>query len=464
MTKFKKNIRKSRKRPKDNFLAVLVNLGTFLLLLMPNGIKFLNEQYALYKKKREEEDEKRRELEWHQKKQEQLKWVEQVEELLPALDKAITDFSLNTTNAAGYFNNFKFMQWQQTANSISIQVKTIPFHALNLAPAELSSFNEFTNIVQNAANLKNAFNKNFLQYELTSYSHFFDDIEGRRLDLQQRTCIITDEDNNIVVAGAGSGKTTTIAGKVAYLLHRFNIAPSEILLISFTRKASEEMRNRIKLKMKIDINVMTFHKLGRTIIGKATNDLPSVFEESKLPALINGFLVELMGDHNYSAKFTKYLTQFLKPQKGEEEFQSHGEYIQFIKDNNIKCFKQKEGFFNGRTTMLREQCKSVQEVTIANFLFLNNVNYEYERPYEIKTSDSTYAQYKPDFYLIDYGIYLEHFGIDRNGNVPQWFSGDGIMNPSQKYKTDMEWKRETHQKHKTKLVESFSYDSMKTLY
>ena len=61
----------------------------------------------------------------------------------------------------------------------------------------------------------------FMLREKDVCKQLFDNIEGRALDEQQRTCIVKDEINNIVVAGAGSGKTTTIVGKAKYLLERF---------------------------------------------------------------------------------------------------------------------------------------------------------------------------------------------------------------------------------------------------
>ena len=70
----------------------------------------------------------------------------------------------------------------------------------------------------NAENLRSEYNQKFIREEL-----------------QQRTAIITDEDNNLVIAGAGSGKTTTIVGKVKYIIDRYKAKPEEIPLISFTQ-------------------------------------------------------------------------------------------------------------------------------------------------------------------------------------------------------------------------------------
>ena len=67
-----------------------------------------------------------------------------------------------------------------------------------------------------------------------------------RLDDDQRRVVLSDEDYSLVVAGAGAGKTTTVAAKVKYLVEKQGIDPSQILIISFTNKAVKELRDKIK--------------------------------------------------------------------------------------------------------------------------------------------------------------------------------------------------------------------------
>ncbi|MDE7182599.1 MAG: topoisomerase DNA-binding C4 zinc finger domain-containing protein, partial [Clostridia bacterium] len=104
-------------------------------------------------------------------------------------------------------------------------------------------------------------------------------------------------------------------------------------------------------------------------------------------------------------------------------------------------------------TLKNEFVKSNEELVIANYLFTNGINYEYEKPYEIETSTLEKRQYTPDFYLPDYGIYLEHYGIDRNGRAPQY-----EKEASEEYIHSMEWKREIHVKNETKCIETYSYE------
>ena len=66
-----------------------------------------------------------------------------------------------------------------------------------------------------------------------------------KLDDDQRRVVLTDEDYCLVVAGAGAGKTTTVAAKVRYLVEKQGVDPKQILVISFTNKAVNELRERI---------------------------------------------------------------------------------------------------------------------------------------------------------------------------------------------------------------------------
>lgn len=429
-------------------------IGNFLLLilLIITGVWFYRRFQENEHKKKELEAEQARQRELERQKLHDF-FKSKIDRIRTANNKFVKYLDLKS----GYFTNYQLTTWKTEQISLFNKIKGFPFDFINLSSEEVNSIKNFNTYFNNAAAMRDDFNKQFIKEELKIYSKFFDNIEGRKLDIQQRTAVVTDEDNNIVIAGAGSGKTTTIVGKVNYVLERYKIRPEEILLISFTNKSATTLAERIDIK---GVEAKTFHKFGKDIIVEVEGRQPSIFEESQFKPLLTRCFSELIKNASYLHLVTEYFTNFLKPAKSQFEFENQGDYIQYIKDLNFKSYKLKEVPVNGKKTYKMEVVKSIEECKIANFLLFNCVNYEYELPYEHDTATEAFRQYKPDFTVIQNGqkIYIEHFGISREGNVPSWFTGEGTQSPSEKYRTDMEWKRDTHRKNGTILIESYSYE------
>lgn len=323
------------------------------------------------------------------------------------------------------------------------------------------------NLLQHYKKLPNEIktkNESFLKSEGERCNALLSDIDGKSLDPQQRRVVLCDEDRCLVLAGAGSGKTLTISGKVKYLCAEQGIAPEDILLISFTKKAAEEMTERIANRLGIAVQATTFHKLGLDIITEARAKRPDVqdqlddfvrdyFEQKivknpkEVQNLIEFFACYLDIPAELLLDKTDSLGQIYEMEKTAdfETIRSQYERNKYIEDSVQQRRETKR-------TLKNEQVKSLQEVSIANFLFLHGINYEYEAQYPFTPEDLSRKVYRPDFYLPDYNIYLEHFGIDRQGNVP-WLSPI----EEKKYQEDMEWKRAFHKQNETKLLETYSY-------
>lgn len=378
------------------------------------------------------------------------------------IEFANTQFTQFLQHSTGFFSNYQLLHWKQQHKELYEAVKEKSFNSIDLPEHVIKPFVTFLDNFSNADTKRNLFNKAFITEELIQYQAFFDNVEGRKLDIQQRTAIISDEDNNLVIAGAGSGKTTTIVGKVNYILERYKVPAEEILLISFTSKSAGSLAERINIP---GVEAKTFHKLGRDIIVATEGKQPSIFDEAQFKPLIKKIFSELSQDQSYLKKVTKYFSDYLKPEKSQFEFSNQGDYIQYLKDQNFQSYKLTKIQFNGKVTYKMEVVKSMEECKIANFLYFNNIRYEYEWPYEHDTASETHRQYKPDFTIIhgDKKIYLEHFGISREGTVPDWFEGDGERSGSQKYLEDMEWKRNIHKQLGTTLIESYSYEMQESI-
>lgn len=116
-------------------------------------------------------------------------------------------------------------------------------------------------------------NAAFVANEPVRSKAFFDTVESKPLTLEQRKAVVVDEDRNLVVAAAGSGKTSVIVAKAGWLVKKGYRRPSELLLLAFAADAKAEMEQRIRSRlgegMADGVSVRTFHGLGLAIIGEA---------------------------------------------------------------------------------------------------------------------------------------------------------------------------------------------------
>ena len=409
---------------------------------------------------------KRKELERKRIEAEKLrlkKIANQKSELHPVFNeiddyyKELSDFK----DKPKYISNYELYQFKELHKSLFEKFNELKYELLPDYDKEITTINQFKSNFNSLENDIQKRNAEYVTKELENSDAILSNIEGKSLDAQQRKAVVIDEDNNLIIAGAGSGKTTTIAGKVKYLTERLNLDKSKILLISFTRKSADEMSDRIRNKMKIELPVKTFHKLGLDIIAESTNEKPTIFSLSakEITELIASFIKNEKNSESYSKKLLDFLAYFLKPYKSLEEFKTDAEHNDYLKEQKLEGYKiihttTKDGV----EIKYRERFKSQEEVLIANFLFRNQIEYKYEEKYQYKIASKMFGQYKPDFYLPEYDIYIEHFGIDKNGKVPDWFKGDETKTAQEKYSEGIEWKRAEHLENNTTLLETYSWE------
>lgn len=313
---------------------------------------------------------------------------------------------------------------------------------------------KFNDVFQDFDNYITTYNKNYVSSQKEKLNRYFDDIEGKQLDDQQRTAVVTDEYSNLIIAGAGSGKTLTILAKVKYLIEQKKVKPENILLLSFTKKTVDELNERLK-SIGLGARATTFHKLGYDTIKKYQPTIPAITNENTLGKVVKEYLTnEIFNDAAALEAYIVYVACYMNIPEENESYDSLGEKLDTEKGIDFETLKSKcdpeplnKVAMAALDTMQGEKVKSVEELTIANFLYLNGIEYEYEKPYPYVK-----AMYQPDFYLKDYDIYLEHFGIDEN-NRAQWLTP---LN-EQKYIEDMALKRENHKANNTKLLETYSY-------
>ena len=169
------------------------------------------------------------------------------------------------------------------------------------------------------------FRKNLL------HDSFFDDINGHSLDKYQRKVILNNTKHLLVVAGAGSGKTLTIVGKIKYLIEKERIDPSLILCLSYTN----ETVNNLKDKVNYNVDVLTFHKLALQIL-KENAFKYAISDDSLLEYVTNEYFESYLVNREY---LKEYLVDNNKLDYLKRNIIS---FIKNIKCNNIDLFKLKK--------------------------------------------------------------------------------------------------------------------------
>lgn len=373
--------------------------------------------------------------------------------LLLALKKYEPEFK----NALAEFKNLEKQNWYISDRQYRLWKTKYQNLADSFNPVfyKVKTNNQFKKLVTEFADLFlrgrelviDKHNENFVRQESPIIRRILNAKEIQNNN-DQVTAIASDEDNTLLVAGAGTGKTTTILGKLAYLIERLKVEPEAILLLSFTGRAVQELADRMSKKFPDkNINAQTFHSFGLSIIGKVLGKKPDLAfsTASARQKFLNEQFDSHLKNEQYLNLVIEYFAYYLKPVVLEPGFKNLDDYYKYSKtERNL--------------TLRREPVKSQQEVMIANFLYINGVNYKYEMPYKYETANRDYRQYKPDFYLPDYNIYIEHFGIDRHGKVHFTQSETQNARLSEKYQAEIRWKNELHKEHKTALIETFSYE------
>lgn len=311
---------------------------------------------------------------------------------------------------------------------------------------EIRLLNATRDFLGNAEAHRRQANEAFVVGELARSKGFFDRVEKNPLTGEQRRAVVVDEDRNLVVAAAGSGKTAVIVAKAGWLIRKRYRHPSELLLLAFTKDARQEMEERVRRCIGDEagdqLTVRTFHSLGMSIIGEAEGRRPTlakVAEDNKaLFDLLKGIVADLMADPKFSQVMLGWFKEHFAPYRSEHEFQTQGEYWDYVQTHEIRSLQG-------------EKLKSYEECEIANFLYLNGVPYTYEAPYEHETATREKRQYQPDFHLTEAGIYIEHFALTASGSTPPFID-------EETYLESMAWKRRIHAEHGTVLIETFSHE------
>ena len=307
-------------------------------------------------------------------------------------------------------------------------------------------------------------NQTFLERHLESEKDFLDNILKSvdpviSLDAEQRQVVLSDEDYTLVIAGAGAGKTTTVAAKVRYLVERQHIEPEKILVISFTNKAVGELRDKINKALRIKCPVTTFHSTGYAILRKQDPAGKNIRDGGFLFNIVNNYLKSnILEQPELVDKLILFFGSYFDAPYEGDDLNSFFNYISKADFTTLKgnMSEYTEEIINKRTgnriSIAHEALRSAQEVQIANFLYLNKIDYAYEKPYKYNIIRA-HKPYTPDFTITqgDQVAYIEHFGITQDGRNNRY-----SQEQLERYKAAINDKVKLHRQHGTELIYTFS--------
>ena len=319
-------------------------------------------------------------------------------------------------------------------------------------------------IAEDGSKVITAHNDNYVNQHLQSEKTYLDNILKKVdpaicLDEEQRQVVLSDEDYTLVIAGAGAGKTTTVAAKVKYLVDRKHIDPKQILVISFTNKAVGELRSKINKALNIDCPVTTFHKTGYAILRRQEEERKLIVDSGFMFNVITNYLKgNILENPELVEKLILFFGSYFDAPYEGDDLNAFFNYIAKADFSTLRgnMAEYTEEIINKRTgkriTIVRETMRSTQEVIIANFLYLNSIDYVYEKPYPFNILRS-HKPYTPDFTITQGGkvAYIEHFGITEDGQNNR-YSKDEL----ERYKKAVNDKVLLHREHKTDLIYTFS--------
>lgn len=291
----------------------------------------------------------------------------------------------------------------------------------------------------------------YVEAELVRWKEFFDTVESKPLTPEQRLSVVVDEDATLVLAGAGSGKTSVITAKAAYLIKAGIRTPDEILLLAFARDAAKEMSERIEARCGMPVEARTFHALSYDIIGAVEGKKPALADHASddmaFLAVIKAILKDLvLAASELAQMIVGWFAHFFDDPREEWDFKTKHDWYSEVEKLDLR-------------TLQGEKVASFEELQIANWLYRNGIAYDYEPVYEHPLPGAGKRVYTPDFRLTESGIYLEHFGVrkQRQPDGTERLVTAPFVNRDE-YLEGMEWKRKVHAENGTVLVETYSWE------
>lgn len=314
-----------------------------------------------------------------------------------------------------------------------------------LAQNDSKRFRRLLNDLKSLRSHLQDYNTDFVQRQRQESKSFFTDIGPSNIDLtvEQERAVIRNGIYNQVIAAAGTGKTLALTTRVAYLINKQDIKPERILVVTYLNEATDEMETRLEDHFGItEVKIKTIHAFGREIIQDTRDGYVESIDSHQTLNFIDREIREARRsqDREFLDHYYEFLVHFDDVYYEEEDFDTKREYVETRAEQDY-------------TTLRGEEVRSRAEKLIADFLFTHQVDYRYEEMATWAETAPDKGEYDPDFYLPEYDIYIEHWGIDESGSVAPWFSWS-----SSEYHDKIDWARGEFEESDHTLIETYEFE------
>ncbi|ELB2196838.1 DNA helicase IV [Vibrio parahaemolyticus] len=234
-----------------------------------------------------------------------------------------------------YLSHSQVMAWVEKLNQELAEIKTSLDEAKMRMPNRMGEIEPW--LVDTSHTLGER-NNEWLENERPNWEVLFNRIESSPLNLSQQYAVLLNDDHNLVLAGAGSGKTSVLTARVAYLLQSHQAQAEELLMLAFGRDAAKEMKERLVDKVGLaaeGVRVNTFHQLGLYILNQVEQQpveiSPLALDDNQRTAWCVDWLKKHWMTPTNFKRWQKHLDKWpIAYLKGDDELGSHSENPKLI--------------------------------------------------------------------------------------------------------------------------------------
>ncbi len=224
-------------------------------------------------------------------------------QIKPSLDA----FKAEIETTSGYMRIDDLEVWQQKVVRLLGENN---FLSSSLNRAEHHEYNTLASWLNKGAEERDKRNEKWKCDELEKWSAWFDKIESIPMNQAQREAVILADNHHLILAGAGSGKTSLLITRIRYLIDSKQCTPGGILLIVFDDAAQKKMRERLDSLELFDVCVATFYQIAKKMIEDIKGETINVFLFTK-------------NDENKKAWMTFFLSTYFTIELNQKRWKKH---------------------------------------------------------------------------------------------------------------------------------------------